>query len=124
MESIKHRLIAGVLLCAFGLASVPARAEELADDQINSRPSAMAMFGDVVLARPALFAATVIGTGLFVVSLPFTVMGGNVKESAKTLIAGPAKATFVRCLGCTSIQDEWKNKQEAANDTDSSSANK
>jgi hypothetical protein len=45
---------------------------------------------------------TLVGSALFVVSLPFTALGGNVKEAADTLVVGPAMETFVRCLGCTS----------------------
>ena len=36
----------------------------------------------------------------FVASLPFTFLGENVGQAGKTLVAEPAKATFVRCLGC------------------------
>jgi hypothetical protein len=119
MDSIKRRLTAGVLLLAFGMASLPAHAEEMMDDQINSRPSASAMAGDAIFALPALLVITAVGTGLFVISLPFTVFGGNIKESAKTLIVGPAKATFTRCLGCTATQDAWKNSSAVVNDASS-----
>lgn len=121
MEFIKRRVVACVMLLAMGMASLPAKAEELNDDQINDRPTALAMFGDMIFARPLLLAGTVIGTTLYVVTLPFTVMGGNMKEAAKTLVVGPAHATFVRCLGCTETQDEWKNKQQAVNETSTAS---
>ena len=111
MESIQRRLIALVMIFMVSLASLPAAAEEMLDDQINQRPSAMAMFGDAVLARPMLLVLTVGGTALFIATLPFSALGGNVKESAKMLVVGPAKSTFTRCLGCTATQDEWKNKQ-------------
>ena len=63
-------------------------------------PTALAMTGDLLLARPALLVMTVLGTAAFVVSLPFSALGGNVGSAADTLVAGPGKATFVRCLGC------------------------
>ncbi|MDO7895794.1 multidrug transporter [Pseudomonas citrulli] len=63
-------------------------------------PPAYAMLGDLLIARPLLLAATVIGTGAFVVSLPFTALGGGVGDAGKALVVDPAKATFVRCLGC------------------------
>lgn len=116
MEFIKRRLIACVMLLAIGMAALPVRAEELSDDQINDRPTALSMFGDVVLARPMLLVGTVIGAAAFVVSLPFTVLGGNVKESADTLVVGIAHSTFVRCLGCTETQDEYKNRSTVVND--------
>ncbi|MGN8274640.1 multidrug transporter [Pseudomonas sp. SMN5] len=63
-------------------------------------PPAYAMLGDLLIARPLLLAATVIGTGAFVVSLPFTALGGGVGDAGKALVVDPARATFVRCLGC------------------------
>lgn len=63
-------------------------------------PPAFAMISDLLIARPLLLAATVIGAGAFVVSLPFTALGGGVGDAGKALVVDPAKATFVRCLGC------------------------
>ncbi|WP_263261380.1 multidrug transporter [Pseudomonas sp. RIT-PI-S] len=64
-------------------------------------PPGYAMIGDLLVARPLLIAATVIGAGVFVVSLPFTALGGNVGAAGKALVVDPGKAAFVRCLGCT-----------------------
>lgn len=70
-------------------------------DVIEEKPSALAMTGDAVFARPVLFGMTVVGTAVFVASLPFSALGGNVREAADSLVIGPATTTFVRCLGCT-----------------------
>ena len=113
MELVKRRLLALLMTAAVGMASVPAYAEEILDDQINDRPTTLTMIGDVVLARPMLLAITTLGTGLFLVTLPFSALGGNVKEAANTMVIGPGKSTFTRCLGCTEVQDEWKNRQHA-----------
>jgi len=64
-------------------------------------PTALAMAGDLVIARPAGIILTVLGSAAFVLSLPFSAGGGNISEAAETLVVGPARATFVRCLGCT-----------------------
>ncbi|MDI2592552.1 multidrug transporter [Pseudomonas sp. 681] len=64
-------------------------------------PPAYAMIGDLLIARPLLVVATVIGAGVFVVSLPFTALGGGVGDAGQALVVAPAKAAFVRCLGCT-----------------------
>lgn len=69
--------------------------------QIEEDPSALAMVGDAVIARPLGVVFTAIGAVAYVVTLPFSLAGGNAKEAGKTLVAGPAMATFVRCLGCT-----------------------
>ena len=63
-------------------------------------PPAFAMIGDLLIARPLLVVATVIGAGMFVVSLPFTALGGGVGDAGQALVVDPAKAAFVRCLGC------------------------
>lgn len=64
-------------------------------------PSALAMASDLIIARPVGLVTTVIGSALYVVSLPFSLAGGNAKAAANTLVIGPARTTFVRCLGCT-----------------------
>jgi hypothetical protein len=63
-------------------------------------PPAYAMIGDLLIARPLLVVATVVGAGVFVVSLPFTALGGGVGDAGQALVVDPAKAAFVRCLGC------------------------
>ena len=69
---------------------------------LNETPSALAMAGDALFARPALLATTIVGGAIYLVSLPFSALGGNAAEAGEVLVVGPAKATFVRCLGCTS----------------------
>lgn len=68
-------------------------------DVIEDDPSAGAMLGDLVLIRPLALASTVLGTALFFVVLPFSALGGNVKQSGKKLIVDPFKMTFVRPIG-------------------------
>lgn len=68
---------------------------------VEENPSALAMAGDLVVARPILLATTILGSVAYVVSLPFSLAGGNAEEAGETLVVGPARATFVRCLGCT-----------------------
>lgn len=54
---------------------------------------------DVTMARPVGAAATVAGFALFVVSSPFSLLGGNADESWDNLVAAPAAYTFKRPLG-------------------------
>ena len=78
-----------------GLLFVPV-AQAAPEDE----PTAMAMTGDLLIARPVGAAITAVGAAVFVVSLPFSALGGNVDKAAETLVVGPARETFVRCLGC------------------------
>ncbi|MDA1073189.1 MAG: hypothetical protein O3A63_00315 [Proteobacteria bacterium] len=66
----------------------------------GEQPKAMAMAADLVVARPFGIVITTVGTAAFVVSLPFTLLGGNVGKAAQALVVEPGKETFVRCLGC------------------------
>ena len=101
------RSTAAVLALTTGLLALPAHAESVpqnaSGDPMYSveAPKAYSMVGDLIIARPLLIAATAIGAGVLVVSLPFTALGGNVGEAGKALVVEPGKAAFVRCLGCT-----------------------
>ena len=91
---IKSRALI-VLICA--VIGAPAFAQNP-----EGRPGDYAMVADLLVARPLGVVFTAVGAVVFVVSLPFTAAGGGVKEAANGLVVGPAKETFVRCLGCES----------------------
>ncbi len=69
----------------------------------EDEPSAQEMFGDLVVARPVGLVITAVGAAAFVVSLPFSALGGNIDKAAEKLVIGPARETFVRCLGCENV---------------------
>ncbi|SHK17131.1 hypothetical protein SAMN05216369_0788 [Marinobacter antarcticus] len=94
-RKISRTLVATVAACLLAFSSVGhARA-------IDESPSALAMAGDAVFVRPVLLVTTILGSAVYLVSLPFSLLGGNAEEAGEVLVVGPAKATFVRCLGCT-----------------------
>lgn len=72
----------------------------VAANNSGEKPSAGAMVADAVVARPLLLATTILGAGLYVVTLPFTLGGGNAGAAGQALVLGPGESTFVRCLGC------------------------
>ncbi|MCK5880480.1 MAG: hypothetical protein KAG18_01320 [Sinobacterium sp.] len=84
---------------------------------VLEEPTALAMAGDLVVARPIGLVITVVGVAAFLVSLPFSLLGGNTGEAAETLVVGPAKTTFVRCLGC-SQNGYKKNVEESEEETE------
>lgn len=88
-----------VLLTAVALLVAPcttclAQGLEEDDDIIAGK-----MAGDALIVRPLGFCATVIGGAVFVLSLPFSALGGNTKPAYDYLLADPFKFTFVRPLG-------------------------
>ena len=81
-------------------------ATRVIDDQQTAaqyKPGAEQMIIDGLIYRPLSLAGTAIGTGIFIVTLPFSILGGNVGEAGKKLVIEPALVTFGSCLGC--IQD-------------------
>ncbi|MEZ1317542.1 multidrug transporter [Pseudomonas fluorescens] len=94
------RTLAVVVLLSVGMPVLASSTGSGDPRYTIQNPPAYAMLGDLLIARPLLIAATVIGAGAFVVSLPFTALGGNVGEAGQALVVDPGKAAFVRCLGC------------------------
>jgi opacity protein-like surface antigen len=72
----------------------------LALDDINDKPSVGAILGDLLFARPILFATTQLGSLFYTLSLPLTLLNGDSEGVAETLVVAPAQATYTRCLGC------------------------
>ncbi|MHB1084891.1 MAG: hypothetical protein ACYCZA_08625 [Thiobacillus sp.] len=90
------RMIVGVL--ALLLAMMPLSAAARQDDTTTG-DKATDMVVDAVVMRPLGLAATLIGTVLTVVALPFTIPSGSVETSVHELIVRPAEYTFKRPLG-------------------------
>lgn len=103
------RSTAVVLALTTGLLAMPAQAQSTHQNTSGDplytveAPKAFSIVGDLLVARPLLIAATAIGAGLFVVSLPFSAMGGGIKETGQALVVEPGAAAFARCLGCTRV---------------------
>jgi hypothetical protein len=89
-------LLAAVLV--FTLSAAPVLAEEKQYVAGKDR-NALSMMLDFVMLRPLGLAGTAVGTAFFIVTLPFSVLGGNTGEAAQKLVVQPAKYTFARPLG-------------------------
>jgi len=98
MQFFRKQIIATLSAVLLALATVMPATVYAAE--IEETPSAGAMVGDLLIARPLLLVTTVAGTAVYLVSLPFTLLGGNAGEAAEVLVLDPAAATFTRCLGC------------------------
>ena len=96
MNGILKRLI--VLLTAMALVAVPcmtcfAEGLEQDDDLIAGKMAAE------VVVRPLGLVATVLGGAIFIVTIPFSALGGNADAAYNYLLADPFKFTFSRPLG-------------------------
>ncbi|MBI3878238.1 MAG: hypothetical protein HY300_20135 [Verrucomicrobia bacterium] len=93
------RRFSTVSLLAATLAFAPAKARAFSNDEDHLIFSTM----DLLVARPAGIGLIGAGTGLFLATLPFTVVIGQVGEARRTFIDGPWRATFRRKLGSTEM---------------------
>jgi hypothetical protein len=97
MKIRNYLVFAAALFFTSGIA-----ADGTPDSSAQDRypPTAEQMILDGLIYRPISLGATLIGTGIFIATLPFSLIGGNADEAGERLILEPASNTFERCLGC------------------------
>jgi len=98
MQKFLKKSLVLFLVFAFISVSLPAAvfaSDPLMEEEITTEN----MVADALIVRPLGVCATILGVGFFIISLPFSALGGNVKEAGKKLIVAPAKFTFKRPLG-------------------------
>lgn len=82
------------------LVFIPFTTSALAKSEaLSESNNAGAMTVDLLLVRPVGIVSLALGSAVFIVALPFSLLGGNTGEAAQKLIADPAKFTFNRPLG-------------------------
>jgi hypothetical protein len=89
---MKRMVIAVLVVVTLVLTSVPALAD-------GGAAVATAMVVDVIIGRPAGIVATILGSAVFVLALPFAALSGSVESVAQTLVVDPFKFTFTRPVG-------------------------
>ncbi|HIG42184.1 MAG: hypothetical protein ABGY96_21040 [bacterium] len=94
---MKNQLLTFLLVTLLGVFSATAQA-----GRVEENPGGFVMAGDLLVARPIGLVVFALGSVAFVVSLPFSALGGNIGDAGKTLVVAPAREVFVRCLGCRS----------------------
>jgi len=97
---IKSSLLTLTLVIVIGTASVTASGKAAAQSQYSDgSPSPAAMLVDGVVARPLGVGAIIVGAVTWVVTLPFSLIGGNPGEAGRQLVGEPTRFTFRRPLG-------------------------
>jgi hypothetical protein len=94
---MKKMVIAALIVVTLITTSGPAFAEG---------GTAAAMVADVIIARPAGFVGTILGTAVFILALPFAALSGSIEPVVQTLVVDPFKFTFTRPVGDFS---NWEN---------------
>lgn len=98
MQNYSKRVLVSLLLTVLTVVffKTPGLAGDCAPRN-QTDPGLMA--ADIALVRPIGAMATVAGFAIFVVSAPFSALGGNIPEAWSSLVASPAEYTFKRQLG-------------------------
>jgi hypothetical protein len=58
-----------------------------------------AVAADIIVVRPFSFVATLLGSALFVVSLPVAALSDSVADTTEALVLTPGRMTFTRPVG-------------------------
>ncbi|MGH8614380.1 MAG: multidrug transporter [Gammaproteobacteria bacterium] len=66
----------------------------------EAEPGAGDLIVDGLVVRPAAIGTALVGTALFLVTLPFSLITGGTPTAAEKLVADPTAAIFRRCFGC------------------------
>ena len=101
MKNSHRKLISWLMAVALAFGSLSMATSAAAGEtyDFNAKPSAGEILIDILVMRPVMLVGTVVGAAAFIVSLPFSALGGNVGDTAETLVVEPAEYTFLRPLG-------------------------
>jgi len=102
MISYKKILVSCLLAMALTVSPLSGLAANVIEAEMNSNkepPDPGAMLIDLIVVRPLGLVATLGGSAIFIVSLPFSALGGNAEDALESLVVSPAEFTFKRPLG-------------------------
>ena len=96
MFKIAKKSLIMMMMAAMILMPLAANAAEYFEAE---DPSGGAMMFDLAVVRPVGIVATAIGCVFFIVSSPFSALGGNIDTAGEKLVKDPVAYTFKRPLG-------------------------
>jgi hypothetical protein len=99
MKQSNRKLLSYFLAFTLALSNIMFSANVAAYEIATQEPTGGTMLADAFMVRPFMLVGTILGTATFVVTLPFSLLGQNVGEAGKTLVAEPFMYTFARPLG-------------------------
>jgi len=104
MQQSNRKLLTYILAFTLALSNIMfssnvAAYESWANEVVNEEPTGGTMLADAFMVRPFMLVGTIVGAVTFIITLPFSLLGGNAGEAGRTLVVEPAAYTFVRPLG-------------------------
>jgi hypothetical protein len=105
MRGVKQRILSRfmVLVIVVMTAMMPVTSYGKNISKNEQYPTSLEMTADLLVVRPLAIIATLVGTLTFVLSVPFSALGGNAGQAADAMVVAPFSSAFLRCLGCTEI---------------------
>jgi hypothetical protein len=89
-----------IIMMIAAMMVVPLTTSALAGEYFEAEdPSGGAMMFDLAVVRPVGIVATAVGCVFFVISSPFSALGGNIDTAGEKLVKDPVAYTFKRPLG-------------------------
>ena len=113
-RAVKQKLFTAVASLGLMAASMQPALAAIEIDESDFGPSYETMVVDTVVGKPLQLVNAVAGTAAYIMSLPFSLIGGNADQAQQKLFVEPWSA-MGRCLGCTVAEDNYY-KAQAVND--------
>ncbi len=89
---MRTKLLTAICVLAVGFLSA-------ASCSAGENAGPMEVAADALVVRPACLVATVVGSAVFVVALPWAAVSKSIKRTGNALVVTPANATFTRPMG-------------------------
>lgn len=108
--TLTHKLFTTIASAGIIVALMQPATAAIEIDETDFGPSYETMVVDTVAGKPLQLINAVAGTLAYVVSLPFSLIGGNADQAQQKLFVEPWDA-MARCLGCTVAEDNYYKSQ-------------
>lgn len=115
-RAVKEKLLPIFTSLALMAASMQPTFAAIEIDETDFGPSYETMVVDTIVGKPLQLVNAVAGTAAYIVSLPFSLIGGNADQAQQKLFVEPWDA-MGRCLGCTVAEDNYYKSQVINNNT-------
>jgi hypothetical protein len=115
-RAVKQKLLPVFTSLALMAASMQPTFAAIEIDETDFGPSYETMVVDTIVGKPLQLVNAVAGTAAYIVSLPFSLIGGNADQAQQKLFVEPWNA-MGRCLGCTVAEDNYYKSQAIDNNT-------
>lgn len=113
-RTAKYKLLTMMASISLIFASMQPALAAIEIDETDFGPSYETMAVDTIVGKPLQLVTAVAGTAAYLVSLPFSLIGGNGDQAQQKLFVEPWDA-MGRCLGCTVAEDNYYKSQVVDN---------